>query len=64
MIDPTNGSRWMDDMQFYVPFNCISVISGQWKVDNDRLCAMEHCLRLRRLKILPRAGIKLGPLDQ
>ena len=29
--------RWMDDMRFYVLFNSISVISGLWKVDNERL---------------------------
>ena len=50
----------MDDLQFYVVFNSISVISGRWEVDNERLCAME--LRLR-LKILPRVGIKLDPLE-
>ena len=31
----------MDDMRFYVLFNSISVISGRWEVDNERLCAME-----------------------
>ena len=38
---------WMDDMRFYVLFNTISVISGRWKVDNERLCAMK--LRLPEL---------------
>ena len=32
---------WMDDLQFYIFFNSISVISGQCKGDNKRLCAME-----------------------
>ena len=41
----------MDDMQFYVLFNSISVISGRWKVDNERLCAMELRLRLRRFHL-------------
>ena len=36
----------MDDLQFYVLFNSLSVISGQWEVDNERLCAMELCLWL------------------
>ena len=36
---------WMDDMRFYVLFNSISVKSGRWEIDNERLCAME--LRLR-----------------
>ena len=34
-------------MRFYVLFNSISVISGRWKVDNERLCAMK--LRLPEL---------------
>ena len=32
---------WMDDLLFYVLFNSVSVISGRWEVDNERLCAME-----------------------
>ena len=32
---------WMDDLRFYVLFNSVSVISGWWEVDNERLCAME-----------------------
>ena len=28
-------------MRFYVLFNSISVISGRWEIDNERLCAME-----------------------
>ena len=39
--------EWIDDLQFYVLFNIISVISERWKVDNERLCAMELCLRDR-----------------
>ena len=46
----------MDDMQFYVLFNSISVISGRWKVDDERPFMVEE--------ISPRAGIALGPLDQ
>ena len=37
----------MDDLQFYVLFNSISVISGQCLDDNERLCAMELRLWLR-----------------
>ena len=33
-------------MRFYVLFNSVSVISGRWEVDNNRLCAMELGLRL------------------
>ena len=32
---------WMDDIQFYVLFNSISVISGQWVGNNERLYAVE-----------------------
>ena len=46
---------WMDDLQFYVLFNSISIISGQWEGDNERLCAMEPSLRLERF--LPGAGL-------
>ena len=38
--------RWMDDLQFNVLFNSISVISGGWEDDNERLCAMEAELEL------------------
>ena len=36
----------MDNLQFHVLFNGVSVISGE--VDNEGLCAMELRLRLRR----------------
>ena len=52
----------MDDLRFYVLFNSVSVISGQWKVDNERLCAMELHLWLRRF--LPTAGMELSPEAQ
>ena len=32
---------WMEDLRFYVLFNSISVISGRWEIDSERLCAME-----------------------
>ena len=48
-------------MQFYILFNSISVISGQWKVDNERLC---NGTPFTVEKISPRAGIELSPLDQ
>ena len=40
---------WIDDLQFYVLLNSISVISGRWAGGNERLCAMEPRLRLSRL---------------
>ena len=39
----------MDDLRFYVPFNSISIISGQWEDDNERLCAKESHLQLERI---------------
>ena len=52
----------MDDLRFYVLVNCISVILGRWPDDNERLCAMEPRLRLRRFRL--EQGSNLGPLDQ
>ena len=61
MLNFQSGGRkhdgWMDDLRFYVLFNSISVISGRWADDNDRLCAMELRLRLKRSS--PRAGLEL-----
>ena len=42
---------WMDDLRYYVIFNSVSVISGRWEVDNERLCAMELRLRLGRFRL-------------
>ena len=39
----------MDDLQFYVLFNSISVRSGRWEFDNERLFATETRLRLKSL---------------
>ena len=36
--------QWMDDMQFYILSNSISVISELWLDDNERLWAMKLCL--------------------
>ena len=52
--------RRMDDLQFYIPFISISVISWWWVGDYERLCATEPHLRFK--KIPPQAG--LGLLDQ
>ena len=56
------ANGWMDDLRFYVLFNSISVISGRWADDNERLCAMEPRLRLRRFCL--ERGSNSGPLDQ
>ena len=42
------GDRQMDDLPFYVLFNSISVISGHWVADFEKLCAMEPCLQSKR----------------
>ena len=55
-------NRWMADLQFYILFNSISVISGGWVDDKERLCAMERCLQLRRFFL--KLGLNPGLLDQ
>ena len=58
----------MDDLRFYVLFKSVSVISGRWDVDGERLVQLIVTafvdLRFTVEKILPRAGIELGLLDQ
>ena len=52
--DCTDGwmGGWMDGwLAIYALFNSISVISGRWEVDNERLCAMELRVRLRRFRL-------------
>ena len=51
----------MDDLRFYVLFNSLSVISGRLADHNDRLCAMEPRLRLKRFHI--EWGLNLGSLE-
>ena len=46
----------MDDFRFNILFNSISVISGRWLGDSERLCAMEPRLRLERF--LSQAGLE------
>ena len=52
----------MDDLKFYVLFNSISVISGQWLGDIGRLHAVEPHLWLGRLP--PHEGLEPETLDQ
>ena len=52
----------IDDLQFYVFSNNISVISGSWAEDNERVCAMEPYLQLRRFPL--EQGMIPGLLDQ
>ena len=53
---------WMDDLQFYILCNSISVISGQQADDNEMLCAMGPCLWLRRFRL--KQSSNYGQLDQ
>ena len=54
----------MDNLRFYVLFNSISVISGPWLGDNERLCAMEPRLQLERflpqVRLEPRTARSVG----
>ena len=50
--------RQMDELRFYVLFNTISVISGRWADDNERLYAFNSPFTID--KILPLAGLQLG----
>ena len=47
----------MGDLRFNVIFNNISVISGPWADDNERLC---NGTPFTVEKISPRAGLELG----
>ena len=47
---------WMDELEFYVPFNNISVISGWWKDEHERLCVVKRRLGLE--KNLASSGIR------
>ena len=52
----------MDDLRYYVLCDSISVISGRCEVGNERLCAMEARLRLRRFRL--QRGSNSRSLDQ
>ena len=39
-------SIYKDDLRLYMFYNSISVLSGQWVSDNERLCAMEPYLKI------------------
>ena len=46
IISKHYGDGWMTCD--FTSFSTVSVISGRWEVDNERLCAMEFRLWLRR----------------
>ena len=48
--------------RYYVLFNSISVKSGGWEDDYERLCAMKT--RVRSKGFLPAAGLEPGTIDQ
>ena len=41
---------WMDELRFYILFNSISIISGRWEDDIDRMVATEPRLGLQNLQ--------------
>ena len=47
---------WMEKLRFNVTFNSISFISGPWKDEHEKLCAMNR--RLVSEIILPPAGLE------
>ena len=55
-IDSENN-RQMDDLGFTSFFKGNSAISGQWTVDNERLCAMEF-RGLRSKRSSSQAGLE------
>ena len=48
-LNRTNARKdgWIDDLRLYVLLNSISVITGRWEVENEKLCAMEPRFRLK-----------------
>ena len=53
--------RMNSNLLFYLLFNIISAISGWWADDNEKLCAMESHLWLRRFRL--QRGSNLGLLE-
>ena len=49
-------NKWMDELWFNVPFNSNSFISGPWKGEQEKLCAMKR--RLGSDIILPPTRFK------
>ena len=55
-LEKMRSQIWWMSSGFYVPFNSISVISGRWKGEHERLCAMK--CRLYSGRISPQAGFE------
>ena len=47
VVNSKQSAGRMNGLRFYGLFNSTSVISGQWKGDNEKLCAIEPHLRLK-----------------
>ena len=47
---------WMDGLRFNVHFNSILFISGRWKGEHEKVCAMKR--RLGSEIISPQAGLE------
>ena len=52
----------MNELWFYIPFNSISAISGRWKDEHERLCAMKR--RFVWERISPRVGFEPATVDR
>ena len=48
----------VDDLLFYIPFNSISVMLGQWVGHNEKMYVVEASLRLKRFPL--QAELELG----
>ena len=56
IIVPESPPKSMDGWVEAFPFNSISVISGWWKGEHERICAMKHCFGSERIS--PLAGFE------
>ena len=50
----------MDDLRFSVLFNSVSITSGRWADDNEKLCAMEPGLRAVGKSLPPGTARSVG----
>ena len=55
--ETTSRLNKMASLRFYVIFNSISIISGRWVGENERMCVIEPRLRFKRFSL---PGIDLG----
>ena len=62
MLQMCRLDRWIDAFPFYVLFHSITVISGPWEGDSERLRAVISGLQWKGFP--PSAGIEIGLVDQ